>query len=222
MNKHVKYLLAIALLGLSRAAYADTTFGQAPVTSYWSPLGPGVSATHVYAQSFVAPVGGEVVSLGAWLETLTNDASTTMMFQILGSVSDNPLLGPSLATVLASTGPVGPFAGPSTFYSGAATSYVALTAGETYWFALNAIGGGGIGTYQVASAFDDLADGGSFWYSNDGVAFDGQNYKPELAFSVTVTDRPSSPSVPDHGSSASMLFSSVAGLIALRRKFAGK
>jgi hypothetical protein len=222
MNKYVKSLLAIALLGFSQSARADTTFGQDPITPYWHPLGPGASATDVYAQSFVAPVGGEVVSLGAWLETLNNDASTTLMFQILGSLSDNPLLGPSLATVLASTGPVGPFAGPSSFYSGAATSYVSLTAGETYWFALNAIGGGGIGSYQVAFALDDLADGGSFWYSNDGVVFDGQNYKPEIAFSVTVTDRPSSPSVPDQGSSASMLLAGVVGLIALRRKVAGK
>lgn len=219
MKKYLKYscLIAVAVVGFSQAAYADTTFEEAPISDYWHPVSP--TGTHVYAQSFTAPVGGDVSSLGTWLNTLTFDAVTTLKFQILGSLGGNPLMGPTIGTVLASTGPISGMSGSSAFYSGAATSYTALTAGQTYWFAINAIGGGGVGAYQASQAGDDLNDGGSFWYSNSsGASFDGQNLRPEMAFSVTV--KSSTTTVPDAGSTTLMLLSGMIGLVALRRKLA--
>jgi hypothetical protein len=89
--------------------------------------------------------------------------------------------------------------------------------GSTYWFAINAIGGGGSGEYQVSSANDDMNDGGSFWYSNDpsGIDFGGRDLQPEMAFSVTVNGQAS---VPDSGSTALLLLSGVLGLAALRKR----
>jgi hypothetical protein len=207
-------LIAAVLIGLTQGARA-ATFGEGPLADYWNPVSP--LSTYVYATSFVAPVSGDVTSLGTWLNTMTADPLTTLRFQILGSLSGDAANGPTLGSLLASTVPLGPFSGPTSFYSGAATSYTSLAAGSTYWFAINAIGGGGSGRYQVSSANDDMSDGGSFWYSNipSGSSFDGQELLPEMAFSVTVNG---DASVPDSGFTALMLLSGVLGLAALRKR----
>ncbi|RXK55222.1 VPDSG-CTERM sorting domain-containing protein [Oleiharenicola lentus] len=218
MKNYLKHtcLAMVALIGLSQVVRADTTFGENPVQDYWNPVSP--NGTHVYAQSFVAQASGDVSVLGTWLNTLDYDASTTLKFQILGSLSGNPVLGPTISTVYASTAAIGSMSGPTSYYSGAATSYTSLVAGQTYWFAINAIGGGGNGRYQASSANDDLQDGGSFWYSNSsGSYFDGQNNQPGMAFKVTVSD---SSSVPDAGSTVLLLLSGFVGLVAVRRKLA--
>ena len=202
-----KVLLAVALAGLSQSAQAFV-FGEAPQINYWHPVSP--HGTYVYATSFVAPVSGNVTGLGTWLNDMGyTDTSTQLKFEILGSVGGNPVNGPTVGTVLASTAYLNGFSGP--------TSFTSLTAGSTYWFAINGIGGAGTASYQVSSANDDMHDGGFFWYSNDstGANFDGRGLRPEMAFKVTVDERHS---VPDSGASALLLGVSVLGLAALRKK----
>lgn len=208
-----KSLVAAVLVGVAGTSANAVSLEQFPVSDYWFPVGP--VGTTVYANSFVAPVSGNVTGLGTWLNTLVADATTTLKFQIWGSVGGNPASGPDVSNVLATTADLSGFSGPSSFYSGAATGSV--LAGQTYWFAISAIGSNGIGEYQVSDAIDDLGDGGSFWYWNasSSSSFDGQNLTPEMAFGINIDERHG---VPDGGASGLMLGSALMALVAMKRK----
>jgi hypothetical protein len=223
MKSQLKFtLLAVVSLVAAVAARADTTFGENPAEPWWYPVSPSPNGTHVYANSFVASAGGDVVSLGTWLNTLTEDPTTTLMFQILGSVGGNVANGPDMAAVIASTGPVGGMTGALAYYSGAVASG-ALTAGDTYWFAINAIGGGGGGSYQTARPAGNFDGTGSFWYSNShGQFFDGQNLTPEFAFSVTVSNERNGNNVPDSANTLALLAGALVTAAAVRRRLALK
>jgi hypothetical protein len=73
-------------------------------------------------------------------------------------------------------------------------SALPLIPGNLYWFAATVVGESGTGAYQVGGHTQNsqYPDNCTFWYSNDpaGVAFDGQNLVPEMAFSVGLDDVP--------------------------------
>jgi hypothetical protein len=72
----------------------------------------------------------------------------------------------------------------------------------------------GAGDYQVG-AHTQGSDGGTFWFSNNGTEFDGQNNNPEMAIYAEA----SGSAVPEPGTCLALF----AGLIALavaRRKLA--
>ncbi len=150
------------------------------------------TGTYVYANSFVAPENGTVEKLGAWFLDYYS-GGVDFMLQVLGSSGGNSANGPDINNVLAETAQVlGLSAGPAlAFFEYDTNSSVVLTAGETYWFAANAIGGGGTGGFYVGGHTQNsggIVDNGTFWYSNssDGSAFDGSNLTPEMAFQVTM------------------------------------
>jgi hypothetical protein len=212
-------IASITILGLaSLTAQAQTLTLLPDQGPFWHPLSPN-GGTYVYANSFASPGSGLATSMGTWLNTLTEDPNTAVTFEILGSVSGNPADGPDTSDVLAETAPISGISGGLALYSGAALAGgTALIAGDEYWFAATVVGAGGTGAYQfgahtLGSAGTD--DNGSFWFSNDpaGVNFDGANLQPEIAFTVTVAG-----TVPDGGTTATLLGGAVMAMAWLRRK----
>ncbi|HVI77792.1 MAG TPA: kelch repeat-containing protein, partial [Candidatus Acidoferrum sp.] len=156
--------------------------------SFWHPLSP--NGSYVYADSFVPQVSGSVSSLGTWLDTTVEDPTTTIRFEVWGSVNNDPTQGPDASNVIATSGPQSGFSGGLTFYSAATLpGGGSLVAGNTYWFVATCVGSTGKGDYQVGGHTQNsiYQDNGTFWYSNDpsGVDFDGRGLTPEMAFSVT-------------------------------------
>ena len=197
-------LILTSAFALQTVSFAVTITKPPNVGGHWHWLRPNPeTGTYVYADSFVAPISGDVTSLGTWVGAQVVDPTTTLLFQVWGSVGNNAARGPDAANVLASSSPVEGISGPLTFYSAAALPGVGLLAGQTYWFVASAVGSTGSGSYFVGQHRQNsiYADNGTFWFSNDaaGVNFDGQSRTPEMAFSVTVNG------VPDAGGSASLL-----------------
>lgn len=186
-----RFLATTLLLAASVTALADTVVKVPDVGPYWNPLSS--AGTYIYANSFVAPTSGPVSELGMWLLNGPND----LKFQIFGSLGGDPTLGPDSGNVLATTGLI-----PGQYYQDltfvdvtTGISSAALVAGQTYWFAANAIGLSGSAPYYVGAHTqnsDGIVDNGTFWFSNDptGVVFDGTALTPELAFSVSVVPEP--------------------------------
>jgi hypothetical protein len=215
MKNILQSLLIIGALAFAANARADVTFGenpQLPLSPYWNPLSP--HGTYVYADSFIAPTAGSVLSLGAWLNTQTYDPTTSIKFQLLGSIGGNYLSGPDINNVIATTGAISGMNGSAAFYSGSVSSG-SIVAGNVYWFAMDAIGGGGNGSYQTVLPAGNFDNFGSFWYSNNpnGSSFDGSNLQPEFAFQVKVGS-----AVPDSGSTGILMVFGLAALVALRKR----
>lgn len=223
MKKQLKTLATVTAtvvtgLCLQVAAHAATITKAPDRGPYWHPL--STHGTYVYADSFVAPVNGVVTSLGTWLNTESYDASTTLKFQVWGSVGGNAVNGPDWNQVLATTAPISGFSGGLTLYSGSPTLSSSLIAGNTYWFAATAVGSTGSGSYQVGGHTQNsgsIVDNGTFWYSNDsaGHNFDGRRLTPEMAFTVSMGP---SASVPEAGWTALMLGIGMLALVGLKRE----
>lgn len=193
--------LGALTLGLSSSLLAVEITKTPDLGAFWNPLSPG--GTYVYANSFVAPVTGTVTSLGLWMNTMIEDASTAVTLQVWGGTI---LDGPDYAQVLASTAGVSGMSGPLALYTANTISSSVLTAGQTYWFAATAVGASGSGRYQVGAHTPNSVylDNGTFWYSNDpaGHNFDGQSLVPEMAFKVVMGE---GNAVPDGGATALLL-----------------
>src|SRR5258708_14880178 len=101
---------------------------------FWLPLSP-VHGTYVYADSFVAPTGGTVSSLGTWLSD-QGSGGTDVRFEVLGSLNGDPSQGPNINNVFATTATLSGITGPLNFYSAAPLQGSSpLVSGQTYWFA---------------------------------------------------------------------------------------
>ncbi len=179
--------------------------------AFWNPLGP--DGSYIYADSFVADETGIVDQLGYWMQSNAGaGAGSEVAFEVYGSIGGNAALGPDSTNVIASTGLVDWGGGTDTldFYSAAPAFSGVLTAGETYWFGANAIGGSG-GSYIVGGHTQNSVynDNGTFWFSNDptGVDFDGQNNTPEMSFSVNIVPAP-----------AAIAMFGIVGLVGTRRR----
>lgn len=180
-------LVGASLLGFASAAGATTLTKAPDLGTYWGFLGS--SGTYVYADSFVAPVTGQVTDLGTWL----NGGSSNVAFEILADLGSGS--GPNGASVLVSTTSMSFSLDTLTYEDAAPISSATLVAGQTYWFAASTVGLGGSGDYSVgghSQNSDGINDGGTFWFSNSptGQNFDGRNLTPEMAFSVTLSDTP--------------------------------
>jgi hypothetical protein len=214
----------MAVLGFTSLTVQAQTLTLLPDQgAYWFPLGP--NSSYVYANSFEASGGGTVTSLGTWLNTLVSDPGTALRFEILGSISGNPADGPDISDVLAETGLISGISGPLSLYSSLALGgSTPLIAGDEYWFAASAVGSSGVGQYQAGGHTQGTAgpdDNGSFWFSNDpsGNSFVGQNFQPEMAFTVSITPSTANiGSVPDGGSTAGLLGGAFMAMAWLRRK----
>jgi hypothetical protein len=189
-------------LGLSSSLLAVEITKTPDLGTFWNPLSPA-GGTYVYANSFVAPVTGAVTSLGLWMNTMVEDATTAVTLQVWGGTIVD---GPDYAQVLASTAGVSGMSGPLALYTASTISSSVLTAGQTYWFAATAVGASGSGRYQVGGHTPNsiYVDNGTFWYSNNpsGQTFDGQRLVPEMAFKVVMGE---GNAVPDGGATALLL-----------------
>jgi hypothetical protein len=178
---------ALIVLAAGSVAAADTSITKTPdLGNFWNPLGNN-GATAVYADSFIAPNGADVVPvrLGTWLDDL-GTGGTDLRFEIWG---DNN--GPNPFDVLATTGTVSPSTNGLTYVeAGVQNGAQALVPGQRYWYVSTAVGEAGSGYFQTGGHTQNsiYQDNGTFWYSNDpnGINFDGQNLTPEMAFSVTL------------------------------------
>jgi len=152
------------------ATCVGTTITKPPdLGPFWFPLSPN-GGSYVYSDSFVPQVGGSVSSLGTWLNTTVQDPTTTIRFQVWGSVNNDPTQGPDASNVIATSAPQSGFSGGLTFYSAAALpGGGTLVAGNTYWFVATVVGSTGNGQYQVGGHTQNsiYQDNGTFWYSND-------------------------------------------------------
>ena len=115
-----------------------------------------------------------------------------MRFEIWGDTGGS---GPNAANVLATTGSLSPNpTGLELISAPVLPGAQALTPGTLYWFAATVVGEAGTGAYQMGGHTQNSqhVDNCTFWYSNDpnGIAFDGQNLTPEIAFSLTLDDVP--------------------------------
>lgn len=194
MTRTLTALSVIALAG--GTALAGDIVKPPNVGANWQPLDPD-TGTYIYANLFVADESGPVDELGTWLLAQGGAGTGAMVaFEVYGSVGGDATNGPDSTNVIASTGLLDIGGGTDTldFYSAAAAFSGNLTAGEIYWFGANVIGGGPADPYEMGqheqnSIYDD---NGTFWFSNDptGVNFDGQNFTPEIAFSVSIVPAP--------------------------------
>lgn len=202
--------VALIVLAAGSVAAANTDITKKPdLGNYWWPLGNNGN-TPVYADSFIAPNGSDVlpVRLGTWLDDL-GTGGTNLRFEIWG---DNN--GPNPFNVLATTGTVSPSTSGLTYVEAPVLNGAqALTPGQRYWYVSTAVGEKGSGFFQTGGHTQNSVyqDNGTFWYSNDpnGINFDGQMLTPEMAFSVSLG------AVPAPGAAAVL---GLGGLIAARRR----
>ncbi len=224
-----KTLLSLILASAAFATGASgVTITKAPdLGSYWQPLQPN-GGTYVYANSFVATETGVVTNLGAWLNALNVDATTEVVYHVLGSIGGLISSGPDMANILATSSAVSNVSSGLALYDASILSSAQLTSGSTYWFAASVLGSTGNGVFQVGGHTRNsggIIDNGSFWFSNDasGIYFDGRSYVPEMAFTVTIEagngqQVPPSHNVPDAGSSLAMLAVGVGAIGLLKRR----
>lgn len=208
----------ICLLLWSSSTFAAVVEKAPDIGDYWFPLSHN-TGTYVYANSFVAPEDGTASDLGLWL----NGGSPDLVFQIYGSVGDNPANGPDTTAVLATTAVLSGLSFDSLTYHESAVlgGSTPLTGSNTYWFGARTVGLGDSGYFNVGGHTQNsggIVDNGTFWYSNDpaGINFDGQNNTPEMAFKVTYT--PGGPSPVPVPSSCLLLVSGIVGLAGVRKK----
>src|SRR5207249_1320390 len=89
-------LILTSAFALQTVSFAVTTTKPPDVGPSWHWLRPN-GGTYVYADSFVAPISGDVTSLGTWLGAQFEDPTTTLLFQVWGSVGNNAASGPDAA-----------------------------------------------------------------------------------------------------------------------------
>ncbi|HZW08391.1 MAG TPA: PEP-CTERM sorting domain-containing protein [Phycisphaerales bacterium] len=199
---------AVVLAAGATAALADTLYEKSPdLGDFWFPLDPD-SGSFVYANSFVAPAGDTTISdLGMWLNAQGTGGSS-IRFEVWGDTGGS---GPDAGNVISSTGSLAAFANSGLTYYEASASSGNLVPGNTYWFAATVVGESGPGFYNVGGHTQNSqhSDNGTFWFSNDpsGSFFDGQNFTPEMAFTVRLVPAP-----------ASMALLGLGGLVAARRR----
>lgn len=188
-----KFAIVIAAAALAATSASAGLIEKGPdLGAFWQPLNSS-SGSYVYANTFVADMDGTVDSIGTWLLDMSGGGTgADVEFMVLGS-----LLGaPDPNNVIASTGMEDIGGGTSTLdlYDIGTDFSGAVTAGETYFFAVSVIGGGGTGSYQVGGHTQNSVylDDGTFWFSNDptGQNFDGAAFTPEMAFRVNIIPAP--------------------------------
>ncbi|MES2090412.1 MAG: PEP-CTERM sorting domain-containing protein [Pseudomonadota bacterium] len=188
--------VAIAAMSMIGTVSAATLTKAPDMGNYWAPLGNG-SATKIYANSFVAPITGNVTELGLWL----NQGPSDLTFQIYDSFAGDASFGPDSTAALVSSAVIpGQMFSSLTYVSATPAIGTTLTAGHTYWFAASAVGQATGTHYNVGGHTQNsggIVDNGTFWYSNaaDGVYFDGTRYTPEMAFQVTMAAVPEPASI---------------------------
>jgi hypothetical protein len=201
MQRLIKLFAGLLVcLASTNLAFAGVITKTPDLGNYWSPLSAN-GGTYIYANSFVADSSGNVTGLGTWL----NRGGSDLVFQIFGSIGDNPAQGPDSSNLLATSSILSGLYFESLTYvnGGPVTSFANLIAGNTYWFAASTVGQNGSGAFTVGGHTQNsegIVDNGTFWYSNDntGRYFDGRNRTPEMAFSVTISEN----SVPEPASLA--------------------
>ena len=186
-------MVCLLLLVTCGVAPAGVITKPPDIGTYWHPLSAN-GGTYVYADSFVAPDSGMVSVLGMWLADGPGGAGpiSDLRLDIYDSIGGNPANGPDTTIVLATTGvlPAANFSGPLAYYEfPVLPGGAALVTGQTYWFAGNVVGLTPAGDFWIGGHTQNsvYSDNGTFWWSNDpsGIAFDGRNQTPEMAFSVT-------------------------------------
>lgn len=211
-------ILVASVFAVTTVTQAITVTKSPDLGAFWQSVSP--AGTYVYANSFVATETGFVTGLGTWMNTKVEDVTTELVFHVLGSVGGIVANGPSMSSILATSNAVSGMSGALSLYSAGMQSSLSLTSGETYWFALSAIGSTGIGDYQVGAHTQNsegIVDNGTFWYSNNpiGSSFSG-GYTPEMAFEVTIEG--SHCEVPDTGSTLAFLGLGLFSVVFLRRR----
>ena len=232
-----KFLTLLTILTLApAAASAYTAFNKPPdIGPFWNPLSP--TGTYVYSDGFIARPGETFPSaLGTWLvnrdsggdapaATITGQPAAGdapeggpngVRFEIW---AEAPGGGPDPAAVLATTGTVSPQTTDSlTFFQYPLISSTNLVPGTRYYFVATCVGESGSQAWRVGGHTPDSVypDGGRFWYSNDpaGIAFDGQNFTPEMAFTVFFGESPLV--IPTLGRVGLWLLAALVGFAALR------
>jgi hypothetical protein len=201
MTKNLAFL-ALAL-GCGTAAMADITKGP-DLGDFWFPVGP--NSTLIYANSFIAEEDCTISDLGTWLND-QNSGGSSLRLEVWGDTGGS---GPDASNIISSTGPIGASLGTGLTYNQFSASSGNLIGGNTYWFAVTGVGESGPGFWNVGGHTQNSVynDNGTFWYSNDGSFFDGQNLTPEMAFSVICR-------IPTPGSAAVL---GLGGLIVARRR----
>lgn len=211
----MKNVIALGVLAsVAGSALAGDIVKGPDIGPFWQPLDSD-TGTYIYANSFVADETGVVDDLGTWLLALGGAGTGSQIaFEVYDSIGGNPANGPDSTNVLASTGLINIGGGTGTldFYNAAPNFSAVLNSGQTYWFGANVIGGGqNVEPYQVGGHTQNSVynDNGTFWFSNDptGVFFDGQNFTPEMAFSVSIVPAP-----------AGLALLGMGGLLAARRR----
>lgn len=212
---------AVALAATAAVLLLTATTGRAATITkspdlggFWEPV--STSGTYIYADSFVAPISGNVSQIGIWLMNWSGDTSAQpIVFDVFGSAGS----GPDPSNVLATTGPLSlDVTSTLSLFTAPTTSSLSLVAGQTYWVAGDEVGLSGGGELQTGGHTQNsegITDNGSLWWSNDpaGLSFDGQNRLPEMAFTVTITDV----AVPEPGTLA-LIGAGLTGLGFVRRR----
>jgi hypothetical protein len=201
---------------------------------YWASIDPS-EGTYVYADRFVAPATETITAVGTWLQILdggggnrtapaggrpvgTGATPNSARFELWASNAG----APDPSSVLGTTGSVTPpVDGTLRLFQYPLQAPVPLTAGTTYFFAVTVVGESGDTDWQTGGHTQNSVynDNGRFWYSNDaaGLAFDGVDLLPEMAFAAITYQPPLIQAIPAAGPLGLALLAGAVGFAALRR-----
>lgn len=203
-------LLAIAALAVAGGAHAQAidTAAAWDGVSYIAPFGQGIEAdggdTPTYGESFVAPgAATDLTSFTFWLDSVGGSGPTRFTGYVMefdGARAVGPVLYEGSEVSLAispATFPYVPSFTPVTFN----VPSLALVPGKTYVAFISALAffDQQDDTANVGYLFDDVYDGGGFWFSNTRtwdalMSSDWENYigggYRDLAFQATFSTVP--------------------------------